>query len=118
MQIRNARDEERFEKKMLRFCETAPSLVPDDPAPDMPVTTDMQSFLLGIPTVVVGFRDHKGMLWVRLTHSNAGSATPLLTCGFLFTQQHQEFSTLEMPRLVRGKVSWSLLMSTFDERSH
>lgn len=60
MQIRNARDEERFETKMLRFY--------------------MQSFLLGIAMVVVGFRDHR---------------------GFLVT--HQEFQTLAMPRAVRGK---------------
>ncbi|UZJ55933.1 hypothetical protein CBS101457_005253 [Exobasidium rhododendri] len=60
MSIRNARDEERFETKMLRFY--------------------MQSFLLGIAMVVVGFRDYK---------------------GFLVT--HQEFQTLKMPRLVRGK---------------
>ncbi|KDN41152.1 RAI1-domain-containing protein [Tilletiaria anomala UBC 951] len=60
MLIRNARDEERFETKMLRFY--------------------MQSFLLGVSTVVVGFRDHKGML-----------------------QAYQEFKTLEIPRLVRGK---------------
>lgn len=60
MNIRNDRDEERFESKMLRFY--------------------MQSFLLGITKVVVGYRDHK---------------------GFIVT--HQEFNTLTMPRLVRGK---------------
>jgi RAT1-interacting protein len=61
MQIRNQRDEERFESKMLRFY--------------------MQSFLLGIAMVVVGFRDFK---------------------GYIVT--HQEFPTLTMPRLVRGKA--------------
>lgn len=60
MNIRNLRDEERFETKMLRFY--------------------MQSFLLGISKLVVGFRDHK---------------------GYIVT--HQEFDTLTMPRLVRGK---------------
>lgn len=44
--------------------------------------SDMQSFLLGAPHVVVGFRDQSGKLVA-----------------------HQEFQTLQMPRLVRGKVS-------------
>lgn len=69
MQIRNGRDEERFEVKMLRFY--------------------MQSFLLGIQRIVVGFRDQR---------------------GFLVT--HQEMETLAMPRAVRGKVSMPRLMST------
>jgi len=42
----------------------------------------MQSFLLGVPFVVVGFRDFKGIL-----------------------QSIQEFKTLELPRMVRNKVS-------------
>ncbi|PWN37081.1 RAI1-domain-containing protein, partial [Meira miltonrushii] len=58
--IRSAKDEEFFEKKMLRFY--------------------MQSFLLGIQKVIVGFRDHR---------------------GFLVT--NQEMDTLAMPRAVRGK---------------
>lgn len=65
MQIRNPRDEERFETKMLRFY--------------------MQSFLLGIARIVVGFRDQR---------------------GFLVT--HQDFETLAMPRAVRGKAhAWN-----------
>jgi RAT1-interacting protein len=60
MSIKNDRDAERFETKMLRFY--------------------MQSFLLGISKVVVGFRDHR---------------------GYLVT--HQDFETLAMPRAVRGK---------------
>lgn len=67
MNIRNGQDEERFEKKMLRFY--------------------MQSFLLGIAMVVVGFRDPR---------------------GFLVT--HQQFQTLAMPRAVRGKAhAWDPL---------
>lgn len=62
MQIRSLRDEERFEKKMLRFY--------------------MQSFLLGVQKVVVGFRNARGILVT-----------------------HQSFATLNMPRAVRGKVS-------------
>jgi RAT1-interacting protein len=61
MQIRSARDEERFETKMLRFY--------------------MQSFLLGVQRVVVGFRDHRGNLVT-----------------------HQDITTLAMPRAVRGKA--------------
>lgn len=62
MQIRSLRDEERFESKMLRFY--------------------MQSFLLGVERVVVGFRDGRGYLVAQ-----------------------QELETLGMPRAVRGKVS-------------
>lgn len=69
MQIRSARDEERFESKMLRFY--------------------MQSFLLGVERVVAGFRDHRGTLVT-----------------------HQGFSTLDMPRLVRGKPhAWDPMAS-------
>ncbi|KAL7281998.1 hypothetical protein ACG7TL_003465 [Trametes sanguinea] len=60
MAIRNAGDEARFEKKLLKFY--------------------MQSFLLGVPEVVVGFRTPAG----RLTTT-------------------QTFKTIQIPRLVRGK---------------
>ncbi|KAH9921552.1 RAI1-domain-containing protein [Epithele typhae] len=60
MSIRGPEDEARFEKKMLRFY--------------------MQSFLLGVPEVVVGFRTPAG----RLTTT-------------------QSFKTVQLPRLVRGK---------------
>lgn len=66
-QIRNPRDEERFEKKMLRFCQSScrvsrpfTQLADQFFGPE----TDTQSFLLGIPRVVVGFRDFKGLLHV------------------------------------------------------
>ena len=59
-EIKSAKDEEFFEKKMLRFY--------------------MQSFLLGIQKIIVGFRDRQ---------------------GFLVT--FQEMDTLAMPRAVRGK---------------
>ncbi|KAF8606578.1 RAI1-domain-containing protein [Ceratobasidium sp. AG-I] len=60
MVIRNAQDEQRFEQKLLKFW--------------------AQSFLLGVPEVVVGFRNHQGRL------------TTL-----------QTFQTLALPRMVRGK---------------
>ncbi|KAM0791721.1 hypothetical protein ACM66B_003990 [Microbotryomycetes sp. NB124-2] len=61
MVIRNERDEINFEKNKL-------------------MKHFAQSFLLGVPTVIVGFRDRS---------------------GFLTTVQ--EFKTLDLPRLVRGK---------------
>ncbi|KAI0352779.1 RAI1-domain-containing protein [Trametes cingulata] len=60
MAIRRAEDEARFEKKLLKFY--------------------MQSFLLGVPEIVVGFRTPAG----RLTTT-------------------QTFKTIQIPRLVRGK---------------
>ncbi|KAI9463298.1 RAI1-domain-containing protein [Lactarius psammicola] len=60
MNIRGYRDEERFEKKLLKFY--------------------FQSFLLGVPEIIVGFRTPNGQL-----------ATV------------QPFKTLEIPRMVRGK---------------
>ncbi|QRW18248.1 nuclear 5'-3' exoribonuclease-interacting protein, Rai1p [Rhizoctonia solani] len=60
MVIRNAQDEERFERKLLKFW--------------------AQSFLLGVPEIVVGFRSHQGRI------------TTL-----------QTFETLALPRMVRGK---------------
>ncbi|KAI0637617.1 RAI1-domain-containing protein [Trametes polyzona] len=60
MSIRNAGDEARFEKKLLKFY--------------------IQSFLLGVPEIVVGFRTPQG----RLTTT-------------------QTFQTMQLPRLVRGK---------------
>ena len=61
MVINNERDSIRFERKLLKFW--------------------AQSFLLGIPRVIVGFRTRAGVL-----------------------QTVQEFKTLEMGRMVRGKV--------------
>ncbi|KAJ1023595.1 hypothetical protein NDA16_003212 [Ustilago loliicola] len=52
-------DQDRFEKKLLKFF--------------------LQSYLLGISKIVVGFRDHHGMLTT-----------------------HQEFETLRIPRMVRA----------------
>lgn len=66
MTIRNQRDTDRFERKMLRFY--------------------MQSYLLGIERVFVGFRNRAGKL--ESTH---------------------DFETLAMPKLVKGKregVTW------------
>ncbi|KAI0643610.1 RAI1-domain-containing protein [Trametes meyenii] len=60
MSIRNAGDEARFEKKLLKFY--------------------VQSFLLGVPEIVVGFRTPQGKLITT-----------------------QSFKTIELPRLVRGK---------------
>ncbi|CAE6448598.1 unnamed protein product [Rhizoctonia solani] len=60
MIIRNAQDEERFERKLLKFW--------------------AQSFLLGIPEIVVGFRTHQGRISTL-----------------------QTFETLALPRMVRGK---------------
>jgi len=60
MTIRGYRDEARFEKKLLKFY--------------------FQSFLLGVPEIVVGFRTQNGQL-----------ATV------------QSYKTLEIPRMVRGK---------------
>lgn len=60
MSIQGPRDEARFEKKLLKFY--------------------FQSFLLGVPEIVVGFRTPQGQL------------TTL-----------QSFKTIEIPRLVRGK---------------
>lgn len=56
----NADDKLKFEKKLLKFY--------------------FQSFLLGVPEIVVGFRSPKGYL-----------------------QDVQSFKTLDLPRLVRGK---------------
>jgi len=60
MNIRGYRDEERFEKKLLKFY--------------------FQSFLLGVPEIIVGFRTPNGQIATL-----------------------QSFKTLEMPRMVRGK---------------
>ncbi|KAI0316916.1 RAI1 like PD-XK nuclease-domain-containing protein [Amylostereum chailletii] len=60
MNIRNPRDEARFEKKLLKFY--------------------FQSFLLGVPEIVVGFRTPKGQLSTL-----------------------QTFKTMQIPRMVRGK---------------
>ncbi|KAG8762290.1 decapping endonuclease targeting mRNA [Ceratobasidium sp. 423] len=60
MIIRNPQDEERFERKLLKFW--------------------AQSFLLGIPEIVVGFRTHQGRISTL-----------------------QTFETLALPRMVRGK---------------
>ncbi|KAF5326772.1 hypothetical protein D9619_004479 [Psilocybe cf. subviscida] len=60
MSIRGPQDEGRFEKKLLKFY--------------------FQSFLLGVPEIVVGFRTPAG----RLTTT-------------------QSFRTMELPRMVRGK---------------
>lgn len=60
MNIRGHRDEERFEKKLLKFY--------------------FQSFLLGVPEIIVGFRTPNGKLTTV-----------------------QSFKTLELPRMVRGK---------------
>lgn len=60
LSIRNASDEARFEKKLLKFY--------------------FQSFLLGVPEIVVGFRKPNGQLTTV-----------------------QSFQTVEIPRLVRGK---------------
>ncbi|KAI1788942.1 RAI1-domain-containing protein [Ganoderma leucocontextum] len=60
MSIRGPEDEARFEKKLLKFY--------------------MQSFLLGVPEIVVGFRTPAG----RITTT-------------------QSFKTIQIPRLVRGK---------------
>ncbi|KAH9041705.1 RAI1-domain-containing protein [Lactarius pseudohatsudake] len=60
MNIRGYRDEERFEKKLLKFY--------------------FQSFLLGVPEIIVGFRTPNGQLTTV-----------------------QPFKTLEIPRMVRGK---------------
>ncbi|KAI9509830.1 RAI1-domain-containing protein [Russula earlei] len=60
MAIRGHRDEMRFEKKLLKFY--------------------FQSFLLGVPEIVVGFRTPNGQLVTV-----------------------QSYKTLEIPRLVRGK---------------
>ncbi|CAE6447189.1 unnamed protein product [Rhizoctonia solani] len=60
MIIRSAQDEERFERKLLKFW--------------------AQSFLLGIPEIVVGFRTHQGRISTL-----------------------QTFETLALPRMVRGK---------------
>ncbi|KAJ7678982.1 RAI1-domain-containing protein [Mycena polygramma] len=59
--IRGAQDEARFEKKLLKFY--------------------MQSFLLGVPEILVGFRTPAGEV-----------------------QTLQSFRTVEIPRLVRGKA--------------
>ncbi|KAI0696936.1 RAI1 like PD-XK nuclease-domain-containing protein [Cytidiella melzeri] len=61
MAIRGPHDEVKFEKKMLKFY--------------------FQSFLLGVPEIVVGFRTPQGRV-IRT----------------------QNFKTMELPRLVRGKT--------------
>ncbi|KAI0052272.1 RAI1-domain-containing protein [Auriscalpium vulgare] len=64
MNIRGPQDEQRFEKKLLKFY--------------------FQSFLLGVPEIIVGFRTPKGQL------------TTL-----------QSFKTMQIPRMIRGKPdSW------------
>ncbi|KAI0079591.1 RAI1-domain-containing protein, partial [Panus rudis PR-1116 ss-1] len=68
MTIRNAQDEARFEKKLLKFY--------------------FQSFLLGVPEIVVGFRTPSGQL-----------------------STVQKFKTMEIPRLVRDKPgAWDPLI--------
>ncbi|KIL67686.1 hypothetical protein M378DRAFT_9430 [Amanita muscaria Koide BX008] len=67
-EIRNEQDAARFEKKLLKFY--------------------FQSFLLGVPNIVVGFRTHTGVL----------SAL-------------QQFQTVQLPRLVRGKPgAWNPML--------
>ncbi|KAJ7067093.1 RAI1-domain-containing protein [Mycena amicta] len=61
MTIRGAQDEARFERKLLKFY--------------------MQSFLLGVPEIVVGFRTASGEVTTT-----------------------QTFRTVEIPRMVRGKA--------------
>ncbi|KAL1740560.1 RAI1 like PD-XK nuclease-domain-containing protein [Schizophyllum fasciatum] len=60
MMIRGAADRARFEKKLLKFY--------------------FQSFLLGVPTIIVGFRTPAGVV-----------------------QAVERFKTMEIPRMVRGK---------------
>ncbi|KIY64841.1 RAI1-domain-containing protein [Cylindrobasidium torrendii FP15055 ss-10] len=61
MTIRSAQDNARFEKKLLKFY--------------------FQSFLLGVPEIVVGFRTPRGEV-----------------------KEVQSFKTTQLPRLVRGKA--------------
>ncbi|KAG6919208.1 hypothetical protein DXG01_008506 [Tephrocybe rancida] len=66
--IRGPQDEAKFEKKLLKFY--------------------IQSFLLGVPEIIVGFRTQSGV--VRAT---------------------QSFQTIELPRMVRGKPgAWDPLL--------
>jgi len=68
MAIRGLSDEEKFEKKLLKFY--------------------MQSFLLGVPEIVVGFRKPSGQLTTT-----------------------QSFQTVQIPRHVRGKPgAWDPLI--------
>lgn len=60
MQPRNEQDQLKLQVKMLRMY--------------------MQSFLLGVQSIVVGFRDHKGTLL-----------------------SHEQYRTMDLPRMVRGK---------------
>ncbi|KAL1727895.1 RAI1 like PD-XK nuclease-domain-containing protein [Schizophyllum commune] len=60
MAIRGASDQAKFEKKLLKFY--------------------FQSFLLGVPKIVVGFRTPAGVI-----------------------REIQDFKTMEIPRMVRGK---------------
>lgn len=60
MQPRNEQDQLKLQVKMLRMY--------------------MQSFLLGVQSIVVGFRDHKGKLL-----------------------SHEQYRTMDLPRMVRGK---------------
>ncbi|KIY46675.1 RAI1-domain-containing protein [Fistulina hepatica ATCC 64428] len=60
MTIKNPRDEARFEKKLLKYY--------------------FQSFLLGVPEIIVGFRTPTGQLSTL-----------------------QKFKTMQIPRMVRGK---------------
>ena len=60
MQPRNEQDQLKLQVKMLRMY--------------------MQSFLLGVQSIVVGFRDHKGTLL-----------------------SHEQYRTTDLPRMVRGK---------------
>ena len=65
MQLRDEQDQARLDVKMLRMY--------------------MQSFLLGVRSIVIGFRDAQGMLL-----------------------SHRAYRTAELPRLVRGRPSqWS-----------
>jgi len=67
-EIRSEQDATRFEKKLLKFY--------------------FQSFLLGVPNIIVGFRNHAGVL------------TSL-----------QQFQTMQLPRLVRGKPgAWNPML--------
>ncbi|PWY97096.1 RAI1-domain-containing protein [Testicularia cyperi] len=68
---RSISDQERFEKKLLKFF--------------------LQSYLLGISSIVVGFRDHHGLLTM-----------------------HQEFETLKIPRMVRAGLP---IPGQFDSRN-
>jgi RAT1-interacting protein len=61
--IENPRQEQTFEKKLLKFF--------------------AQSFLAGVPRIIVAFRDDDGIV-----------------------KSTQTFKTIDIPRMVRGKVDW------------